>query len=300
MTHIFLTRFPNKILAVKFNKTFLVVLLENMFCVYALHQMKKKLCNISIPPNPRSIFALAVEESSNMLVYPGSTHFGEVHIFDITQRKIKLFISAHNSIIAALSINKTATKLATASDKGTVIRVFSTVDGKKLYEFRRGVARYACVYSITFSPNSSFLAVSSNLETVHIFKLSEVVVEEGQNRDRTWLTYFGKVGSDCLNKVMNVSTGYLPEQVKNLVSMDRAFATAKIHFSDFRNTCALTIIDKKLRLVVASVGGLLYIFDFNLAEGGECTLIQKHRLDEDIVTNSENIKSHNERKADWW
>ena len=64
--------------------------------------------------------------------------------------------------------------MATASEKGTVIRVFSIPAGKRLYEFRRGVARCATISSLSFSADAMFLSVSSNTQTVHIFKLSQV------------------------------------------------------------------------------------------------------------------------------
>lgn len=60
--------------------------------------------------------------------------------------------------------------LATASDKGTVIRVWSIPGAEKLYQFRRGT-REARIYSMNFNAMSTLLAVSSAHDTVHIFKL---------------------------------------------------------------------------------------------------------------------------------
>lgn len=60
--------------------------------------------------------------------------------------------------------------LATASDKGTVIRIWSIPGAEKLYQFRRGT-REAKIYSINFNAMSTLLAVSSAHDTVHIFKL---------------------------------------------------------------------------------------------------------------------------------
>jgi autophagy-related protein 18 len=85
-----------------------------------------------------------------------------------------MMIPAHDGPLAALSFNSSGTKLATASEKGTVIRVFSVTDGAKLFEFRRGVKRCVSIYSLAFSPDSLFLSASSNTETVHIFKLEQV------------------------------------------------------------------------------------------------------------------------------
>lgn len=82
-------------------------------------------------------------------------------------------IPAHDSPLAALAFNASGTKIATASEKGTVIRVFLVEDGTKLYEFRRGVKRCVSISSLAFSVDSDFLCCSSNTETVHVFKLEE-------------------------------------------------------------------------------------------------------------------------------
>ena len=80
-------------------------------------------------------------------------------------------IPAHDSPLAVISFSSTGTLIATASEKGTVIRVFRVSDGTRLHEFRRGVKRYAKIYSLAFSADSMFLGASSNTETVHIFRL---------------------------------------------------------------------------------------------------------------------------------
>lgn len=74
-------------------------------------------------------------------------------------------IDAHTTAIACLAFNNTGTRLATASEKvslaenpgyiharqGTVLRVFSTPDGHKLYELRRDVSSYAMITAMSFS-----------------------------------------------------------------------------------------------------------------------------------------------------
>lgn len=51
-----------------------------------------------------------------------------------------------------------------------MIRVFSVPNGDKVAQFRRGTYG-ARIFSIAFNPVSSLLAVSSDTETVHIYKL---------------------------------------------------------------------------------------------------------------------------------
>ena len=83
-------------------------------------------------------------------------------------------IAAHTSRVAALAFTMDGTRLATASEKGTVIRVFNVTSGAKVYELRRGLKRTVNIYSLSFSPCGMFLACSSNTETVHIFKLERL------------------------------------------------------------------------------------------------------------------------------
>jgi WD40 repeat protein len=70
-----------------------------------------------------------------------------------------------------MALNFTGNLLATASDKGTLIRIFSTEDGAPLQEVRRGSDK-AEIYSITFDKHSNWIACSSDKGTIHIFKVS--------------------------------------------------------------------------------------------------------------------------------
>ena len=115
--------------------------------------------------------ALSINSDNCYLAYPGSTTTGEVQLFDAFNLQAKLMIPAHDSPLAAIAFNPSGSKLATASERGTVIRVFSVSDGARLIEFRRGVKRCATVYSLAFSQDSEYLALSSNTETIHIFKV---------------------------------------------------------------------------------------------------------------------------------
>jgi len=76
--------------------------------------------------------------------------------------------------------------LATASDKGTVIRVFAVPSGDKLFQFRRG-SYPARITSMAFNHNSEYLVVGSDTETVHIFRCT--APKPGQSRpgsSRAW------------------------------------------------------------------------------------------------------------------
>ncbi|KAJ1719391.1 Phosphatidylinositol 3,5-bisphosphate-binding protein [Coemansia erecta] len=79
-------------------------------------------------------------------------------------------IAAHATAISALAVSSDGTMVASASEKGTLIRIFDTMSGRLLHELRRGVDR-ADIHSIAFSPDNTKLCVSSDKGTVHIFNL---------------------------------------------------------------------------------------------------------------------------------
>lgn len=106
---------------------------------------------------------------------PGSTHIsptsGDVLIFDTVKLEAINVVEAHRSPLSCIALNSDGTLLATASDKGTIIRVFSLPDAQKLYQFRRG-SMPARIFSMSFNLASTLLCVSSATDTIHIFKLA--------------------------------------------------------------------------------------------------------------------------------
>ncbi|KAJ2853983.1 Phosphatidylinositol 3,5-bisphosphate-binding protein, partial [Coemansia erecta] len=88
-------------------------------------------------------------------------------------------IAAHATAISALAVSPDGSMVASASEKGTLIRIFDTMSGRLLNELRRGVDR-ADIYSIAFSPDNTKLCVSSDKGTVHIFNLDPKQAVTGQ------------------------------------------------------------------------------------------------------------------------
>jgi len=211
--------YSNTILAVKLNRARLVVCLEESLYIHNIRDMKVLHTIRDTPPNPKGLCALSINSDNCFLAYPGSTTTGEVQLFDAFNLQAKLMIPAHDAPLAAIAFNPSGSKLATASERGTVIRLFSVLDGTRLIEFRRGVKRCAHVYSLAFSQDSEYLALSSNTETIHIFKLDQgegvgavpapveppKQVAQQDDAAGSWMGY--------LSKAVTASASYLPAQV---------------------------------------------------------------------------------------
>ena len=187
-----------------------------------------------------------------------------------------MLFRSHDNPLAAMAFNSSGTRIATASEKGTVIRVFSVPEGQKQFEFRRGVKRCVSIYSLAFSPDSLFLCCSSNTESVHIFKLENTKENRTTEDPQSWMGFFGQA--------LKTSAKCLPSQVTEMFNQGRDFAIARLPFSGLKNVCTLTNIQKVPRLLVACQDGYLYIYNLDPMEGGECTLLKQHRLDGQLDT----------------
>lgn len=179
--------FATSILAIRMNRKRLVVVLEDQMYMYDIQNMKL-LYTIETSPNPTAICALSSSSDNCYLAYPlpqkaatapahvppNSTHIsptsGEILIFDALKLEAVNVVEAHKSPLSCIIFNSEGTVMATSSDKGTIIRVFSVPDGHKLYQFRRG-SMPSRIYSMAFNITSTLLCVSSASETIHIFKL---------------------------------------------------------------------------------------------------------------------------------
>lgn len=183
--------FPSAVLAVRLNRKRLAVVLEEEIYLYDISNMSL-LYTIPTSPNPSAICALSPSSENCFIAYPlpkpreesdtrrpshappQSTHVaptsGEVLVFDTLSLKAVNVIEAHRSPLCCICLNNEGTLLATASETGTIIRVFSVPRGQKLYQFRRGTYP-STIYSMSFNLSSTLLCVSSTSDTVHIFRL---------------------------------------------------------------------------------------------------------------------------------
>uniref|UniRef100_A0AAY5EUU0 WD repeat domain phosphoinositide-interacting protein 1 n=1 Tax=Electrophorus electricus TaxID=8005 RepID=A0AAY5EUU0_ELEEL len=225
--------YSDSILAVRLNRQRLVVCLEESIYIHSIKDMKLLKTLLNTPANPSGLCALSVNHSNSYLAYPGNASIGETIIYDANNLSTVTMVPAHDSPLAAITFNSSGSKLASASERGTVIRVFSIPEGQRLFEFRRGM-------------------------------------KSGEEEASTWSSYVGKM--------FTAASSYLPAQVSGMMSQDRAFATVRLQTTGQRNVCTLTMIQKLPRLLVASSNGQLFIYNIDPQDGGECALVQTHRL----------------------
>jgi len=160
--------FRSEVKAVKLRRDRIVVVLENKVYIYNFADLQL-LHQIETFSNPRGLCSLS-PSSNIVLAVPGQKP-GTVHIelFDTKETQV---IQAHNNALTQIILNLEGTRLATSSEKGTLIRVFDTKTGSQLRELRRGADK-AEIFSLAFHPTSKWICVSSDKGTVHLYGLTE-------------------------------------------------------------------------------------------------------------------------------
>lgn len=152
------------VLQVRLSKSRIIVALQNSIHVYAFSSPANRLSVFETADNPLGLCCLGAK----IVAFPGRSH-GKVQIVELETGNVSI-IPAHSSSLRAMDLSPDGSLLATASETGTLIRVFSAINCARIAELRRGVDP-AFVFSVAFSPSNDKVAVTSDKSTLHIFDL---------------------------------------------------------------------------------------------------------------------------------
>jgi WD40 repeat protein len=171
--------FRQVVLGVKLRRDAIAVALRDRIYVYHLADLSLR-DKIYTADNPHGLLCLSTTAVQDMVVACPSVTEGHVRVELYGMRKTVL-MEAHESALRGLALTSDGTKLATASNKGTVIRVWNVASSTCIASFRRGVERVQ-ITCLAWSWDHSFLACTSDKGTAHVFAVS---LETGINTTST-------------------------------------------------------------------------------------------------------------------
>ena len=254
------THFDESVLSVRTNKIRISVVTIDKIYIYNTTTMKI-ITVIPTPENPKGIQALSPSSTECYLLYPASESSGHLQVFDCFNLQNRLIIEAHNSKLSCISISSKGDLCATASSKGTMVRVFSVPEGQKLFTFKRGLTP-AEIYSLNFSVTSFFLVATSSTGTIHIYdiRLSSF------SQPVSW-------SSSLRSSLLSAATYILPETYRESLETSRSFITCRLN--QHKKFIAGLVSNVPL-LAAVSYSGELIFFNVDFGQGGEAVL--SHRV----------------------
>jgi WD40 repeat protein len=165
-------RFNSPILNVKMKQDRLIGICQSKIYIFNINTLET-LDMFDTYDNINGIVGFSPGELICVLAFPYESR-GKVRIVNFNSLAQPPIITAHESKIACLCVNRNGTLLATSSDKGTLVRIFDVKDGKLLIELRRG-AKNAEINCIIFDEYNKLVACASGTGTVHIFSIVEAM-----------------------------------------------------------------------------------------------------------------------------
>lgn len=190
--------FHEPILGVRLTSKWMAVILEQRTVLFQYQDLQPRACspaehddsgseqteiepmepirapNLAHSIYPTSINMFAVASLSNELLVLPAQSIGQVQLITLKSEPgaacTKRVLKAHNSSLRCIALSPDGSLLATTSQQGTLIRVFSTKTTEKIAEFRRGMDQ-SIIYSLAFSIGNRFVASTSDKGTLHVFDM---------------------------------------------------------------------------------------------------------------------------------
>lgn len=244
--------FKSCVKAVRLHNERIAIVLERKIYIYQLPNLKL-LDVVETYCNPQGACAL-ISTNPTVLICPDKKK-GYLRAINYDNGS-SVERKAHNSSIILLILNQDGKICATASDKGTLIRIYAVEGLKLLQELRRGTDK-AEIKSIAFDKTTQWLACTSDKGTVHIFSLGGSYKEIYEGKDSP-----EEKKANPKSVVFNLVKGIIP-----YFTPQRSFAQLRI--SAFQAVVAFGP-ESSNSIIVITQDGKYYAAEFNPKLGGEC------------------------------
>ena len=244
-------KFSSNVLNIKLKKDKIFSICENKIFIFNF-QTYQNIDIIETKDNPKGLIAISYSPNVNILAYPilnnKDSQKGKVKIKNYDNNGKEIEITAHENLISYILINNEGTILATASERGTIIRTFRCIDGLVLQEFKRGNEKAEINY-LCFDNLGIFLAATSDRGTIHIWSMKSSIKkikenEIGNNINLNNNENDGTIDFNNFETKKNNIQDNLPENKISLfnffgVKTERSFAQIKLNDEHHYKCCFL-------------------------------------------------------------
>lgn len=212
--------------------------------------------------NPKGVMAINSVDRVSILCCPAELRdkkvLGCIQVKNLNKASEEkpMIIQAHTSTLSILELNDSGSLVASASEKGTLIRIFCTKNGHKLQELRRG-SEYAMVFSLSFHFEDQWLTCISDSGTLHVFNLLSDLGKEKLREKRRSKAQKSKNRKSMLAFMSFLST-YFGSEYSFAHFKNRFDARTKVFFL------------ANFKILLVSYGGNMSLISFDKITGGDC------------------------------
>lgn len=275
-------KFSQNILNLKLRKDKIVVICLDKIYLFSLSSFQS-IDIIETGENIHGVIGINYNEDYTIIAYPDKKK-GKINIKNY-EKKNNISIDAHEKTIGIIILTNNGDLMASATEMGTIIRIFETDNGNLIQEVRRGKEK-AQIRCICFEKNNKFIAASSNRGTVHIWSLStgmknlrkKIGVNEENNENKK---EFGeKQEHDETKNIQNKKS--ILNALPNILGGE--FFNSEWSFAQVRIKEAKSILTfgNDNTIIIVCSNGKYYKAKIPIEKGGECQIIQVENIFENL------------------
>ena len=233
-------KFNQNIMNVKLRKDKIIVICRDKIYIFNLSTFKN-MDIIETGDNAHGIVGVSFTPEQTVIAYPDKMK-GNVRIKNYEKDNV-FSLQAHENNIAYICVSYDGNLMATASEQGTLIRIFETI-------------KHIC-----FSPDYKFLAASSNKGTIHIWSLSVTLKKLNKSVD-----------TEIENKTSGLKwlPGFLGGGFFN-----SEWSFAQVRITDHRSICCF---GSENSIIIVSTNGKYYKAQIDTEKGGDCKIVEEEQL----------------------
>ena len=170
-------RFNSDIINVKIRTDSIIGLISNRIYILNINTLET-VDEIEIDIINNHLYGISYIHSVLILAFPQNKSKGKIQIekYCIStkiNKKIKTeIVNAHESNVVCIAVSKDGTLLASASEKGSYIRLFDTSNGVLLAELKKG--RNGTLTHISFELNNDYIGYTNNIGKIYIYDINKV------------------------------------------------------------------------------------------------------------------------------
>ena len=231
--------------------------------------------------NPHGVIGINYSQERTIIAYPGKKK-GTIKIKNY-EKSTNIDVLAHEKTIGNIVLTNNGDLMASATEMGTIIRIFSTDNGNLVQEVRRGKEK-AQIKCICFEPNNKFMAATSTRGTVHIWSLSTALKNLGKkNEDNE-----NEKNKDKNNEITEEKETEGTNNIENKRSIfnvlpnilggeffNSEWSFAQVRIKEQKSICTL---GSDNTIIIVCNNGKYYKAKIPMDKGGDCEIIKEENI----------------------